>query len=306
MRASGALFKSSALSFLAISEGFSPYTAGTRNLSFMLTPVGTSPSYVMEFQQSLCDRRTSVALEASKKRRRRRLDSNEVSNNSVEADDEDIDSDVAMGIDMDDDLPDFDLGDKEQLPELLNVATEKKNEEAMIIEEFSETVGAEIEEVVLEDSDPLVKEAMKASKNSISYSSPKELLRSRDRNLESTFEFEEVKAPLPRPGQETSKSTSSKIVPVGGGKKRARAEARRAAAMEAAELEAANDAGPNMVNEVMGKLPFYPKAEEGEEVTAIKLLEQGTWACIYILCAWELFINSPLFDRVSPVIPVVY
>ena len=37
-----------------------------------------------------------------------------------------------------------------------------------------------------------------------------------------------------------------------------------------------------------------------------KLLEAGTWLGIFLLVAWEFYINSPLFDRAAPMAPVVY
>lgn len=304
MKISALLFKYSLLSFLTSAEAFYPSNVFNNKLSFVRVPLETSPSTAKELKSdmgSLSKRRTLVSLSA-KKRRRRRRETNEISSDSSELGDvEDVEFDVGMN----DDLPEFDLGDKEQLPELIDAAAEAKKAEKEM-EDISDVVGTEVEEDLFQDNDPLVLEAMKASKNSASFASPKELLRSRDRNLEATFEFDEVKSPLPQPGQDASTARTSTTVSVGGGKKRARAEARRAAAMEAAELEAADNQGPGIVNEVMGKLPFYPKTEEGEEASPLKLVEQGTWACIYILVAWELYINSPLFDRASPLIPVVY
>lgn len=82
------------------------------------------------------------------------------------------------------------------------------------------------------------------------------------------------------------------------GKKAARRVARRAAAIEA-EPEAPEES-------FLDKLPFFNKDEEKEEKSPLKLLEEGTWACIYILVAWEIFINSPLFDRQGPMAPVVF
>ena len=269
MKISALLFKSAVLSLLTSAVAFYPSNALNKNLSFMRAPIETSSSAIMEVKSeigSLPKRRTLLSL-AAKKRRRRRRSTNEISSDAAEVGDEE---EVLMDVGMDDELPEFDLGDKEQLPELIDAAAEAKEAEKEM-EEISDVVGAEIEEALLQDDDPLVLEAMKASKNSASFASPKDLLRSRDRNLEATFEFDDVKSPLPRPGQDSPTASSSTTVSVGGGKKRARAEARRAAAMEAAELEAANDKGPGVVNEVMGKLPFYPKTEEGEEASPVKV-----------------------------------
>ena len=73
----------------------------------------------------------------------------------------------------------------------------------------------------------------------------------------------------------------------GMGKKATRDAQRKAAAVEReAEIEAE-------------KSPF-------EGVNILKLLENGAWAGIGLLVLWEFYINSPLFDRAMPLIPVVY
>lgn len=55
---------------------------------------------------------------------------------------------------------------------------------------------------------------------------------------------------------------------------------------------------------IFSKLPLVTN-EEGK-IVPIKLLENATWACIILLIAWELYINSPFFNRAAPIIPVVY
>jgi len=85
-------------------------------------------------------------------------------------------------------------------------------------------------------------------------SSAKDLLRSRDRSIESAFEFDEVATPLPRPG--------TKMRP-GVGKKRAKAEARRAAAAAKA-AEGEREGG------FLSSLPFVGK-KEGEEASPVKV-----------------------------------
>jgi len=79
-------------------------------------------------------------------------------------------------------------------------------------------------------------------------------------------------------------------------KKRARQEARKAAAMAAAAEE-------EEVN-ILEKLPFI--RDESGKISPIKILENSTWACIGALVLWEIFINSPFFDRAAPMVPVVY
>ena len=87
--------------------------------------------------------------------------------------------------------------------------------------------------------------------------------------------------------QFTASSSSTEINTAGMGKKAARDAQRRAAAIQReAEMEAE-------------KSPF-------EGVNILKLLENGAWVGIGLLVLWEFYINSPLFDRALPLIPVVY
>eukprot|EP00580_Thalassiosira_gravida_P000715 CAMPEP_0201600070 /NCGR_PEP_ID=MMETSP0492-20130828/1295_1 /ASSEMBLY_ACC=CAM_ASM_000837 /TAXON_ID=420259 /ORGANISM="Thalassiosira gravida, Strain GMp14c1" /LENGTH=299 /DNA_ID=CAMNT_0048062777 /DNA_START=20 /DNA_END=919 /DNA_ORIENTATION=- len=73
----------------------------------------------------------------------------------------------------------------------------------------------------------------------------------------------------------------------GMGKKAARNAERKAVALQReAEIEAE-------------KSPF-------EDLNILKLLENGAWVGIGALVLWEFYINSPLFDRAQPIIPVVY
>jgi hypothetical protein len=55
---------------------------------------------------------------------------------------------------------------------------------------------------------------------------------------------------------------------------------------------------------LVSKLPFITN-EQGK-VVPIKILETATWACIIALILWEVYINSPFFNRAAPIIPVVY
>ena len=42
------------------------------------------------------------------------------------------------------------------------------------------------------------------------------------------------------------------------------------------------------------------------EVKPLKIVEAGAWLGIFLLVAWEIYINSPFFERAAPLIPVVY
>ena len=43
-----------------------------------------------------------------------------------------------------------------------------------------------------------------------------------------------------------------------------------------------------------------------EGLNILQLLEKGAWTGIGLLVAWEVYINSPFFERAAPLIPVVY
>lgn len=76
----------------------------------------------------------------------------------------------------------------------------------------------------------------------------------------------------------------------GMGKKAAKNAQRKAAALQREAEEEAD------------KSPF----DGLQGLNVLKLLENGAWVGIGLLCLWEVYINSPLFDRALPLIPVVY
>ena len=74
----------------------------------------------------------------------------------------------------------------------------------------------------------------------------------------------------------------------GMGKKAAKRAERKAAALQR-ESEEADAGGFNL-----------------EDVNVLKLLENGAWVGIGLLVAWEIYINSPFFERAAPLIPPVF
>eukprot|EP00529_Nitzschia_sp_RCC80_P030137 CAMPEP_0113497068 /NCGR_PEP_ID=MMETSP0014_2-20120614/30442_1 /TAXON_ID=2857 /ORGANISM="Nitzschia sp." /LENGTH=318 /DNA_ID=CAMNT_0000391001 /DNA_START=55 /DNA_END=1011 /DNA_ORIENTATION=- /assembly_acc=CAM_ASM_000159 len=142
-----------------------------------------------------------------------------------------------------------------------------------------------------------------------------------DRSLEQRFEFDDsdVVENIPDFVQLATKSSSSSSTSsessdissmIGGGggdgnnapmgKKKQRQAERRANAVNRAreEAEAAESAG-GLLN-----IPFF--SPEKDQVSGIKILENGAWVGIGILIVWELYLNSPLFDRAAPLAPVVF
>jgi hypothetical protein len=87
-------------------------------------------------------------------------------------------------------------------------------------------------------------------------------------------------------------------------------QAARKAALQASAAESSNgdkeDDTASLLKGVISKLPIIEVTNDKGEVTPNKLLEAGTWLGIFLLVAWEFYINSPLFDRAAPMAPVVY
>lgn len=126
-----------------------------------------------------------------------------------------------------------------------------------------------------------------------------------DRALESKFEFEEQGDPnipdfvdLAKASTTVPSYTPDKAVSTAGvGKKKQRQAERIARAVAAKEAE----------EEESLLVKYFPQfLNEKGEFSAVKVLEQGTWACIFILIGWEVYINSPFFERAAPLAPVVF
>lgn len=123
-----------------------------------------------------------------------------------------------------------------------------------------------------------------------------------DRSLEAQLNFDEPSNAEPLPSlSDFVRSGSGKEEPLG--KKKARAQERRASAMATEPEEGGGGFFSN--------LPFFgggngTDGDADKKVEPLKLLESGTWACIYILVAWEVYLNSPFFERAAPMAPIVY
>lgn len=251
-----------------------------------------------------------MAAEGKKKRRRKRKDGKTPSAGSDES------PSVPIVNDDDGELPGFDLGDDEQVEEFKMEPTKAEdpaNAASASMEASEVAVAPDPSDASVDMSNPKVMEAMKGSMPGVaSARSTEDLLRNRDRDLEKSFKFDDtnVKEDLPSLGQLAGKkgrgggvgntepsSPGSFVVEQKVGSKRARAEARRAAAIEA-ERAAEEE------KSVLQKVPQF--LDEKGEVSAIKILESGTWVGIGILVLWEVYINSPLFERAAPMAPVVY
>ena len=113
-----------------------------------------------------------------------------------------------------------------------------------------------------------------------------------DRSLEAKFEFddEEVDDSLPDLIA-LSKARGDDL----GGKKTGRKADRRAAAIAAKQAEP---------EPLFANLPFV--SDDKGKVRPVKVLEAGAWAGIILLFTWEIYLNSPFFDRAAPMAPVVF
>jgi len=275
---------------------------------------------------------STTSLFAKKKRRRRKNTEDNAqastSNSRIQINDKNgglndgTDNDVVGVGDDDDELPDFDLIEDIDLEESLVVPSsysKSLSNTGVAPTPSSSSSNKKSFDV----NDPAVLAAMRATKGLEGGSaSTKDLLRSRNRDLESRLVVNEIKEDVPSladytRGKGKGGSTGTSNVVVNGndgynnalGKKAARREARIAAAMEAeggGEVEEVGVLGFLEKLPFADKLPFLKKEEEKEKKTAVKLLEEGTWACIYILVGWEIYINSPLFSRAGPMAPVVF
>jgi hypothetical protein len=121
-----------------------------------------------------------------------------------------------------------------------------------------------------------------------------------DRSLESKFEFEETEegSSLPDFAVVAQAKAASRVPePEVPGTKKARKAERVAAAIAAKEEKEEEES-------FFAKFSFL--TDEKGEISGVKILESGAWLGIYSLVGWEVYLNSPLFDRAAPLSPVVY
>lgn len=164
---------------------------------------------------------------------------------------------------------------------------------------YDDLPNFDLDEDVPESSSAIdsgTKAAMMGS-SPVGLTSPTDLLRSRDRSVEEKFEFDEVENPLPKSGFAFSQPS------VEVGKKQAKSDARRAAALE--KEESLRQEEPR-INQIIKTLPFDLGRDGDGKVTGMKIVELGAWLGIALLVLLEFFINSPLFDRSGTMIPAVF
>lgn len=179
-----------------------------------------------------------------------------------------------------DDLPDFDIADPDEAP----VVQKKKKA-------VSPVVGSTA------DGEPITAAMMGTASQGTK--SVRELLN--DRSLEQKMSFDsDSNDDLPdliqmarQQNTDSSDSTDQSL-----GKKKAR-QAQRQAAAAARQQEQESS-----LDSLLKNIPFL--LNEKGEVSGVKILEAGTWLGIGLLVSWEIYINSPFFERAAPITPIVY
>ena len=220
-------------------------------------------------------------LHAKKKRRRKQQADSSPKNSSVSPDSKE--------------LPDFDLNDSvDDSNEFAQTASNNKSSSPPS-KKASSSVAASA------TSTEVTANMMGSSEKPVR--SVKELLS--DRSLEQKFEFDDVATSsdqdvpdLLQKMARSSSGTGSSSVPEPSGSKRARQEARRSAAQARDQKDAQEQENP------FAKIPFI--TDEDGKILPLKVIEATTWTGIFLLVAWEVYINSPLFERAAPMAPVVY
>jgi hypothetical protein len=215
------------------------------------------------------NRHRLVKLDAAKRKRRRKQDSSA----------EEVETTITW-----DELPDFDL-----------------NEDGA-----ADKVKSPKRTVVLPPSNAMESIKIAGSSKDKPLRSLQALLA--DRSLEQKFEFDEPDSDTQLPDLAPIKSTTSTTIQseetTAAISTASRKKERQQEAIRLAKLAAEKEQAENDRNSILNMLPGI--RDEKGKISPVKILESGTWACIYMLIAWEIYINTPLFDRAAPMTPVVY
>lgn len=175
------------------------------------------------------------------------------------------------------DLPDFEMQDEVEQGSSSNAKNKPLASSSAGVDSSLE--GGEVTANMMGSSDKPVR-------------SVKELIS--DRSLERKFEFdaENVDDDIPANLADLAAASTTEQV----GKKRSRQASRKAAA----QARSQNDDEDN----ILAKIPFV--TDDDGKVLPTKILEAGAWFGIFLLVLWEVYLNSPLFERVAPMAPVIY
>jgi hypothetical protein len=134
----------------------------------------------------------------------------------------------------------------------------------------------------------------------------------RDRSLEKFMNFDKQIAVDGRSGETVDLPTMEEVI-----NKRRKREAAEAVqegrVQDAAMLIDTEGMGKKAAKRAERKAAAMQRVDETEGsgfslegLNVLKLLENGAWVGIGLLVVWEIYINSPLFERAAPLIPAVF
>lgn len=230
-------------------------------------------------------RRTDTILDAKKGRRRK--------DKSAAASPSSSSSTPPM---EEDDLPDFDIAEEAPI--------DQDNAAAAVTTKKANTAANQV--IGTTPQGETITAAMMGSTSLQQAKSVRDLIN--DRSLEQKLQFDdtttnnnnnndnagaqELPDLMQMAGRGVPQNSTTDTVPMS--KKKARQAARQAAAARANQDESSS------LDALLASVPFF--VNEKGQVSAIKILEAGTWTGIALLVAWEIYLNSPLFERAAPMV----
>lgn len=248
----------------------------------------------------------SLALTAAQKRRRRKAAPAPTTPTSPSSDD---------------DLPDFDdeeedaSGDDSSTVEFNLSRRQPRAASAPILRrgaglnpKLAEEVGGNVDGL---DSE-IILEAMRGKAGDKEWQPPRSLRDTiNDRSLEKFMDFDKM---IEKDGG----GGSSKLVELPDfddviSRRKQRDAMREGRVEDAAILFDTSGMGKKAARDAERRMLAMQREREVEEqkspfadLNILKVLENGAWVGIGLLVIWEVYINSPFFDRAAPLIPVVY
>lgn len=241
---------------------------------------------------------TQLYNSTPRKKRRRKTDDDAADNDdssisdrqtSYNSEDEEAIKNMKNG-----DLPDFDL----------MTETDEASVSNALSKQISAEKGAPLVSL-MQGGMPSATNQMAAPSSSSSTTGAEKSVQDllQDRSLERKLEFLESNDNNALPDLLAATTSDSASAPLS---KRDRQMARRQELQMAAAREKTgnnNDDAPLFGN-LLSQLPGI-RNDQGQ-IAPLKILENATWACIWALVLWEVYLNSPFFERAAPMAPVVY
>jgi hypothetical protein len=280
-------------------SAFIPFYSGSSVVQFTTTRLGKATSRIhsgiIQKPMEDGDSMDHIMILMAERKRRKRKNATSYSSSSSSSISKNVNSQ---------ELPEFDLVEEEDSTIATTTTSSKPSSD--------KSTATNKNKASFDINDPKVQNAMKATNTrntnaQQSLMSTTDLIRTRNRELEEKLVTNDIIENVPSLAEYTQNrkvskgngmttSSSSSI-----GKKAARREERISAALEAKKMQDGIENEGGFLNGFS-----FGKDKDGNPKTPIKLLEEGTWACIWILIAWEVYINSPLFERQGSMPPIVF